>query len=289
MQRFWVVVVIAICACGKKGKETDPCGAAGQQYAKVWEKEKPDKARKGTTNGNQLAGACRGGEWGEAALKCLRSITSLADAKACAAKASDDDREEIEAELAQLDPPPPDDCKSVSQHLIDLGREENDAVGDERAKALRTMGAASEAMLKTCRDMKWSKDMTDCMLAATKIDDAEACGEKLTQEQKDAWAKAIAALPSGDDGGGATCDQAADHMAGLQRDQMMALPADQQKNAQDKMTKARDAMADACQKTKWSAAAIECMVAIQAVEDAKDCAQHMTPEQSTAWLKTGAQ
>lgn len=189
-----LIVVLALCACGKKRKEVDPCGAAGEQFATLRHAEKANEpASKIKVVGNKLAGQCRGDIWNDAAIKCIRASKTVAEATACRDKLSPDDRESFDVTLVELDPTPmmPDDCKAVVDHMVELDKAGRDSLtGEERIKADKQVASAAEAMLATCRETSWSKEMTDCMIKSATFDEGEACGEHLTQEQKDAWAQA---------------------------------------------------------------------------------------------------
>jgi hypothetical protein len=115
----------------------------------------------------------------------------------CACGKKDKEVEKLEPPAAPSAPAPSaqpavgDDCKRVVDHMVELDKAGREALtGDARIKAEKQVAIVSEAMLKSCGETKWSKVMTDCMLASKTFDEGEACGEHLTQEQKDSWAKA---------------------------------------------------------------------------------------------------
>jgi len=87
-----------------------------------------------------------------------------------------------------------DACDSSIKHLMSLqGDELKGAPPEMKTQMEAMMNKVSGAMIKSCVDTKWSKEVTDCLSAAKKMDDAKPCEEKLTPEQKTASDKAAEA------------------------------------------------------------------------------------------------
>lgn len=85
-------------------------------------------------------------------------------------------------------------CGDSIKHLMSLqGDALKDAPPEMKAEMDATMAKVSAAMIQSCTDTKWSKEVTDCLSAVKKLDDAKPCEEKLTPEQKTASDKAAAA------------------------------------------------------------------------------------------------
>jgi len=87
-----------------------------------------------------------------------------------------------------------DACDGSIKHLMSLqGDEMKGAPPEMKTQMEAMMNKVSSAMIKSCVDTKWSKEVTDCLSAAKKMDDAKPCEEKLTPEQKTASDKAAEA------------------------------------------------------------------------------------------------
>jgi hypothetical protein len=118
----------------------------------------------------------------------------------CACGKKDTQAEKREPPAGSAVPvPPADDCERAVDNAI-VPAKADQLAGEERIKLRRELEDAADVMLKTCREMQWSKQMTDCMQSPRWLD----CDQYLTQEQRDAWAKAsVAKLYAGSASGSA--------------------------------------------------------------------------------------
>jgi len=88
-------------------------------------------------------------------------------------------------------------CGDSIKHLMSLQGDELKGAPPEMKTQMETMmNKVSSAMIKSCTDTKWSKEVTDCLSATKTMEDAKPCEEKLTPAQKTASDEAAKAAMS---------------------------------------------------------------------------------------------
>ena len=168
-----------------------------------------------------------------------------------------------------------DACDAAGQQFAKVWQE---TAKDKSPNALRRV---RNNLGGTCRGGMWDANATNCLRAAKSMDEAKACTSKFADDDREDFEHLLSELfPAPAEG----CTSVAQHEGRLGKEQVEQLVGEERAAALKAVVEGADAMKKACDETKWSPDAINCMNARTAVEDAKDCAQYFTQDQLAALM-----